>query len=106
MQQVHYALDAFRDEACELIRKGVINSKQPIYMLCPYFPAHEWELIECELERNKFLLIDQILDLLGCRECWYLGTGNVTKYCDPDSGLGTISATPMRSPGSDCCSQS
>ena len=46
LQQVRYSLDAIRDEACELIRKGSIDSKQPIYMLCQYFPVREWESIE------------------------------------------------------------
>jgi len=68
LQQVRYSLDAIRDEACELIRKGVIDRKQPIYMLCQHFPTREWGLIECELERNDFLLRDQILDLIGCEE--------------------------------------
>jgi Domain of unknown function (DUF4327) len=68
LQYVRYSLDAIRDEACAFIRKGVINSKQPLYALCQYFPAREWELIESELERNDFLLRDQILDLIGCEE--------------------------------------
>lgn len=68
LQHVRYSLDAIRDEACELIRKGVIDSKQPIYVLCQHLPAHEWKSIECELERNDFLLRDRILDLIGCEE--------------------------------------
>lgn len=69
LQHVRYSLDAIRDEACELIRKGTINYRQPIYVLCQYLPADEWEDIEAELERNDFLLRDQILDLVGC-ENW------------------------------------
>jgi hypothetical protein len=68
LQYIRYSLDTIRDEACELIRKGVINSKQPIYTLCQYLPACEWEAIECELERNDLLLRDQIIDLIGCEE--------------------------------------
>ena len=68
LQHVRYSLDAIRDEACELIRKGVIDRKQPIYVLCQHFPPNEWESIECELEKNDFLLRDQILDLIGCEE--------------------------------------
>lgn len=41
LQHVRYSLDAIRDEACELIHKGVINSEQPIYVLCQYFPANK-----------------------------------------------------------------
>ncbi|NJR60015.1 MAG: DUF4327 family protein [Cyanobacteria bacterium CRU_2_1] len=70
LQYVRYSLDAIRDEACELVHKGIVDCKQPIYVLCQYFPACEWEAIECELERNDFLLRDQILDLIGCEE-WY-----------------------------------
>lgn len=68
LQHVRYSLDAIRDEACELIRKGMIDRKQPIYVLCRYLPADEWEAIECELERHDFLLRDQVLDLIGCEE--------------------------------------
>ena len=69
LQHVRYSVDAIRDEACELVRQRVIDRKQPIYILCQYFPAAKWEAIECELERNDFLLRDQILDLIG-REDW------------------------------------
>jgi hypothetical protein len=64
MLQVRYSLDAIRDEACELVRKGIIDCKQPIYTLCQFFPASEWATIECELERNDFLLRDQVFDWL------------------------------------------
>lgn len=70
LQQVRYSLDAIRDEACELVRQGAIDRKQPIYALCRHFPTSEWDAIECELERYDFLLRDQILDLIGC-ETWY-----------------------------------
>lgn len=68
LQHVRYSVDAIRDEACELVRKGAIDRKQPIYVLCQYLPAAEWVAIECELERNDFLLRDQILDLIGCED--------------------------------------
>ncbi|NJO72599.1 MAG: DUF4327 family protein [Leptolyngbyaceae cyanobacterium RM1_406_9] len=68
LQSIRYSLDAIRDEACELVHRGDIDSKQPIYILCRYFPMSEWEAIECELERNDFLLRDQILDLIGCED--------------------------------------
>jgi Domain of unknown function (DUF4327) len=68
LQYTRYSLDAIRNEACELVRKGIVDCKQPIYVLCQFFPRDEWESIECELERNDFLLRDQILDLMGCEE--------------------------------------
>lgn len=69
LQQLRYSVDAIRDEACELVRRGVIDRQQPIYVLCRYIPIHEWEAVECELERHDFLLRDPILDLIGC-EIW------------------------------------
>lgn len=69
LRQVQYSLDVIREEARQLICQGVLDRKQPIYALCQCFPAREWEYIERELERNDFLLRDQILDLIGC-ETW------------------------------------
>ncbi|NJN86401.1 MAG: DUF4327 family protein [Leptolyngbyaceae cyanobacterium SL_7_1] len=68
LQQVRYSLDAIRDEACELVRQKVVDCKQPLYVLCRFFPASGWEAIEDELERHDFLLRDQILDLIGCED--------------------------------------
>lgn len=68
LQYTRYSLDAIKDEACELVRKGVIDRKQPIYVLCQFLPMGEWEAIECELERHDFLLRDQVLDLIGCED--------------------------------------
>lgn len=68
LQHIRYSIDAIQDEACELVRKRVVDCKQPIYVLCQYFPASEWEAIECELERYDFLLRDQIQDLIGCED--------------------------------------
>lgn len=69
LQQARYSLDAIREEARELVRQGVIDRKQPIYVLCQFIPARDWEEAERELERNDFLLRDEILDLIG-REDW------------------------------------
>ena len=69
LQQVRYSLDAIREEARELVCQGVIDRKQPIYVLCQFIPARDWEAVERELERNDFLLRDEILDLIG-REDW------------------------------------
>lgn len=69
LQSVQYSLDVIRDEARELVRKGLVSRQQPIYILCQYIPAREWACVECELERCNFLLRDRIGDLMG-REEW------------------------------------
>ncbi len=66
---VQYSIDAIKDEARQLVRKGLVTRQQPIYTLCQYIPASEWVCIEIELEENDFLLRDRIVDLLG-REDW------------------------------------
>ncbi len=66
---VHYSIDAIKDEARQLVNKGLVMRHQPIYTLCQYIPAREWLWVECELENNDFLLRDRIIDLLG-REDW------------------------------------
>jgi Domain of unknown function (DUF4327) len=67
---VQYTLDVIQEEARQLVQKGVISRQQPIYTLCQYIPAREWAWVECELEKNSYLLRDRIGDLLG-REEWY-----------------------------------
>jgi len=69
LRQVQYSLDVIRDEARQLVCRGVLQRSQPLYTLCQHFPACEWGYIERELEQNDFLLKDPILDLLG-REDW------------------------------------
>ncbi len=69
LQTLHYSLDIIQDEARQLVHQGTISRRQPIYTLCQYIPAREWNYVECELERNSFLLRDRIGDLLG-REDW------------------------------------
>lgn len=64
-----YSLEILREEANQLVHKGVISRQQPIYILCQYIPAREWVLVECELERSNYLLRDPIGDLIG-HECW------------------------------------
>jgi uncharacterized circularly permuted ATP-grasp superfamily protein len=65
---VHYSLDVIRDEARQLVQKGMVSRQQPIYTLCQYIPAREWVGIEDELEQCDFLLRDRIADLLGQEE--------------------------------------
>jgi hypothetical protein len=62
---VQYSIEAIKDEAHKLISKGLVAREQPIYTLCQYIPARKWVCIECELEKNDFLLRDRIMDLLG-----------------------------------------
>lgn len=66
---VQYSLDIIRDEAKELVQKGVLGRQQPIYTLCQYIPAREWTCVEGELEKCNFLLRDRIADLIG-NEKW------------------------------------
>lgn len=69
LQSIQYSMDFIRDEARQLVQRGVISRHQPIYVLCQYIPAREWTWVECELEKSSFLLRDRIGDLLG-REDW------------------------------------
>ena len=67
--RTQYSCDVIRHEAHQLVDRGYIGRQQPIYVLCQYIPAREWEEVEQELEENGFLLRDRIIDLLG-REDW------------------------------------
>lgn len=64
-----YTLDMVKEEARHLIARGYVNRQQPIYVLCQYIPAREWEQVESELEFGGFLLRDRMVDLIG-REDW------------------------------------
>ena len=64
-----YDIEVIKDEARQLVDKGLVNRQQPIYALCKYIPGREWVCVELELEKNDFLLRDRIIDLLG-REDW------------------------------------
>jgi hypothetical protein len=63
-----YTLDMLRDEALELVHRGIVDRQQPIYQLCRYIPEREWECVELDLEENEYLLRDRICDLIGCEE--------------------------------------
>jgi beta-galactosidase GanA len=65
---VQYTLDVIQEEARRLVHKGVVSRQQPIYTLCQYIPAREWAWVECELEKNSYLLRDRIGDLMGHEE--------------------------------------
>ncbi|MGB3536303.1 MAG: DUF4327 family protein [Microcoleaceae cyanobacterium] len=65
---VQYSLDIIRDEARQLVNKGVVSRQQPIYTLCQYIPARDWICVEGELEECDYLLRDRIGDLIGCEK--------------------------------------
>ncbi|NJN75777.1 MAG: DUF4327 family protein [Synechococcaceae cyanobacterium RL_1_2] len=62
-----YSIEQIKDEVLHLIEQGIIDIKQPIYVLCQFIPAREWLCVEHELERCDYLLRDQIGDLLPNR---------------------------------------
>jgi hypothetical protein len=64
-----YTIEVIREEASQLVKQGLVKRNSPIYCLCQYIPPREWSCVECELERNDYLLRDPIVDLLG-REDW------------------------------------
>lgn len=68
IQSVQYSMDLLKDEATQLVQKGVVSRHQPIYVLCQHIPAREWAGVECVLEDNDFLLRDRIGDLLSHEE--------------------------------------
>lgn len=67
--QATYTLDMVKEEARHLVAAGHVHRQQPIYVLCQYIPAREWQHVEYELESGGFLLRDRMVDLLG-REDW------------------------------------
>jgi hypothetical protein len=68
LQTKVYSINVIKDEARHLVCQGVVGCHQPIYTLCQYIPARDWEGVECELEDNDFLLRDRIIDLIGYEE--------------------------------------
>lgn len=66
---VRYSIQTIRDEALQLVQKGLLHRQQPIYTLCRYIPAREWPAVECELERHDYLLRDRLIDLFA-KEVW------------------------------------
>ncbi|HIK03104.1 MAG TPA: DUF4327 family protein [Trichormus sp. M33_DOE_039] len=66
---VKYDIEVIKDEARQLVSKGLVNRQQPIYTLCKYITERDWPYFELELEKNEFLLRDRIIDLLS-HEKW------------------------------------
>lgn len=69
IQSVRYSIDVIQEEVRDLVKKGLVSRRQPIYNLCQYIPVREWQEVERELEAHGFLLRDRIIDLMG-REDW------------------------------------
>lgn len=66
--RIQYSLEVIREEARQLVHKGIISRQQPIYILCQNIPARDWVYFATQLEANEFLLRDRISDLLGSEE--------------------------------------
>ncbi|MEA5502401.1 DUF4327 family protein [Halotia wernerae UHCC 0503] len=66
---IKYDIEVIKEEARQLVKKGLVNRQQPIYVLCKYIRDRDWACFELELEKNEFLLRDRVIDLLGC-ENW------------------------------------
>ncbi|WP_016949974.1 DUF4327 family protein [Anabaena sp. PCC 7108] len=65
---IKYDIQMIKEEALQLVKRGLLNRQQPIYTLCKYLPNREWNYFEYELEKNEYLLRDRIIDLLGCED--------------------------------------
>ncbi len=64
-----YSIEVIREEARQLVDRGMISRQQPIYILCQYIPAREWVDVEIELERCDYVIRDRIGELLAI-ETW------------------------------------
>ncbi len=69
LKTITYSIEIIKHEAHQLVYQGSLHRQQPIYTLCKYIPPREWPMVECELERNGYLLRDHIIDLLA-QESW------------------------------------
>ncbi|MBD2099445.1 DUF4327 family protein [Leptolyngbya sp. FACHB-261] len=68
VQSFQFSLATIQDEARHLVDAGVLNPRQPIHVLCQYFPAREWQWVERELELHDYLLRDRLSDLMSHEE--------------------------------------
>lgn len=62
---VKYDIEMIKEEARQLVDKGLVDRQQPIYSLSQYIPERDWQRFELELEDHEFLLRDRIIDLLS-----------------------------------------
>jgi hypothetical protein len=60
----HYSLEAIKEEALNLVEEKKVSPHQKIQCLCDFIPPSQWVCMECELERNDYLLRDSIMDLV------------------------------------------
>ena len=65
---INYSIEELKDEARYLVERGLVDRQQPICVLCQFVPPRDWVCVECELEKNDYLLRDHICDLLGCEK--------------------------------------
>ena len=70
VKPIRYTLEAVREEAFTLVRKGILHHSQPIFALCESLPPREWLEVERVLAEGEFLLRDRIGDLLAQMD-WY-----------------------------------
>lgn len=66
---IKYSIEMLKEEAQQLVYRGVLHRQQPIYTLCQYIPVREWPIVEWELEQHGYLLRDRIIDLME-KEVW------------------------------------
>ncbi|MGI0480601.1 DUF4327 family protein [Geminocystis sp. CENA526] len=62
--QLNYSINVLKDEVRHLIKQGLLDRQQPIYTICNFIPAKEWQKVELELEFNGYLLRDHLIDLI------------------------------------------
>ena len=62
---LNLSVERLKEEAQELVCRGIISRTQPLYVLCEFLPAREWFGLEKELELHGYFLRDRIIDLIG-----------------------------------------
>ncbi|MGA7938019.1 MAG: DUF4327 family protein [Kovacikia sp.] len=67
-RSIHYSFAFIQEEVRRLVKQSLIDCRQPIYRLCKFIPAEDWNEVERELEEHDFLLRDRIGDLIPQEE--------------------------------------
>lgn len=62
-----YSIESIREDAHYLVKRGIVNPQQPIYILLAHLPEREHDTFEQMLEQHEYLLRDRIIDLLPQR---------------------------------------
>jgi hypothetical protein len=65
---IEYDIEVIKEEALQLVKKGLVHRQEPILTLFKHIPSREWTYFEHELENNEYLLRDRIIDLLGSEQ--------------------------------------